>query len=85
MCKKRFICTFRLYFSPRNVHFKRYLNISIFLLRPLRVQLLLAAAAHRSDSETAILFPAGFANLISPSVPRYGGSCIFLIWVDSGL
>ena len=30
MYKKRFICTFRLVFSPRNVHFKRYLHISIF-------------------------------------------------------
>ena len=37
MYGKRFICTFRLFFSPRDVHFKRYLNISIFLLRPLRI------------------------------------------------
>ena len=30
------------------------------------------AAAHRSDFETAILFPAAYGNLISPSVPITG-------------
>ena len=41
------------------------------------------AAAHRSDSDTAILFPAGFANLISPSVPRYGGSSLRASYLTS--
>jgi hypothetical protein len=41
------------------------------------------AAAHRSNSATVIFFLGRFANLISPSVPHYGGSSLRASYLTS--
>ena len=65
MCRKRFIRTSRLFFSPRNVHFERYLRIPIFRPWPLRFG--------KSRDSNKFLRPATPSNAVAklPKSPRH--------------